>query len=274
MNLFKKANLEVIDYDEIRQEELNKIANIITEKRLELKFDRDVISNHLHIPSSILKAIEAADLTHLPEPVFTKQIIIKYANYLKLNGKELTENFSLESTGKVKNKKEIFEGFNFNLKINIKPQHLYVIYFLLLFFSIKSLNSILESPLFTQTKIPQKQIIETKTNPSIPSVAVTSNLEAISLVEKKAEKRPTASELTLKVNLKDDSWMKVSVDGKPSFEGILTKGTEKEWVAKEKITIRAGNAGGLMVSVNGEKPQPFGKAGQIQENTFELPARS
>lgn len=274
MNFFKKPVREIINYDEIRQEQLDSIATIITEKRLELEFDRAVISNHLHIPISIIKAIESADLAHLPEPVFTKQIIRKYANYLKLNGEELTEKFPLESMAKFKAKKYIFQGLKFNLRLNIKPQHLYIFYFLLLFFSIKSLSTILESSLFTQTKIPQKQVIETNTNPPIPTPPVTTNPEAISIVEKKEEKPPTATKLTVKVNLKDDSWMKVSVDGKPTFEGILTKGTEKQWVAKQKITIRAGNAGGLMVSVNGEKPQEFGKAGQVQENTFELPTRS
>lgn len=274
MNFFKKPVIEIINYDEIRQEQLNNIAIIITEKRLELEFDRAVISNHLHIPISILKAIETADLFHLPEPVFTKQLITKYANYLKLNGEELTENFPLELNAKVKTKKYIFQGLNFNFRLNLKPQHLYIFYFVLLFFSIKSLSTILESSLFTQTKIPQKQVIETKTNPSIPSPPINPNPEAISIVEKKEEKPPTPTELIVKVSLKDDCWMKVSVDGKSTFEGILTKGTEKEWVAKQKITIRAGNAGGLMVSVNGEKPQKFGKAGQVQENTFELPTRS
>lgn len=274
MNFFKKPTIETINYDEIRQEELDKIGIIITEKCLELEFDRAVISNHLHIPVSILKAIETADLAHLPEPVFTIQLIKKYANYLKLNGEELTNKFSLESTPKVKPKKYMFQGLNFNFKLNLKPQYLYIFYFLLLFFSIKSLSTILESSLFTQTKIPQKQVIETKINPPIPSPPVNPNPEAISIVEKKEEKPPTPTELTVKVALKDDCWVKVSVDGKPTFEGILTKGTEKQWVAKQKVTIRAGNAGGLMVSVNSEKPQEFGKAGQVQENTFELPARS
>jgi cytoskeletal protein RodZ len=274
MNFFKKPVIEIINYDEIRQEQLKEIGAIITEKRLELEFDRAVISNHLHIPISILKAIENGDLSHLPEPVYTKQIIIKYANYLKLNGEKLTDNFSLQLTPKVKSKKYILQGLNFNFRLNIKPQHLYIFYFLLLFFSIKSLSTILESSIFIQTKIPQKQVIETKTNPSIPSPPVNTNPEAIPIVEKKEEKPPTPSELTVKVSLKDDCWVKVSVDGKPTFEGILTKGTKKQWVAKQKVTIRAGNAGGLMVSVNGEKPQEFGKAGQVQENTFELPVRS
>jgi cytoskeletal protein RodZ len=269
MNFFKKPVTEIINYDEIRQKQLKQIGAIITEKRLELEFDREVISNHLHIPIHILKAIESGDLANLPEPVFTKQIIIKYGNYLKLNGEELMNNFPLELMPKIKTKKYIFKGLKFNFRLNIKPQHLYLFYFLLLFFSIKNLSIILESSFFTQTKIPQKQVIETKINPP-----VNTNPEAISIVEKKEEKPPTPSELTVKITLKDDCWMKVYVDGKPTFEGILTKGAQKQWVAKQKVTIRAGNAGGLMVSVNGEKPQEFGKAGQVQENTFELPTRS
>ncbi|MGI0483433.1 helix-turn-helix domain-containing protein [Geminocystis sp. CENA526] len=273
MNFFKKSPVETIDYNQIRQEELNNIATLIRDKLEELDFDRTIISNQLHIPVSILKAIENADLSHLPEPVFTKQLIKKYADYLKLNGTKLTVNFPVELNPKPNHKQHHFRTSNFRLNLNIKPKHLYIFYFLILLFSIRSLSAILESSIFTQTKIPQKEVIETNTNPPPPPPA-NNNPEVIPIVEKKEEKPPTPDELSLKVTLKDDCWVRVTVDGKPTFEGILTKGTEKEWVGKQKITIRAGNAGGLMVSVNGEKPQEFGKAGQVQENTFELPTRS
>ncbi|BAQ63681.1 helix-turn-helix domain-containing protein [Geminocystis sp. NIES-3709] len=274
MNFFKKPFIETIDYNQIRQEQLDKIAILIKEKRLELDFDQEIISNHLHIPVSILKAIESADLSHLPEPVFTQQLIRKYANYLKLNGDELTDKFPVQLTSKIKEKKYGFQGLNFSFKLNIKPQHLYLFYFLLLFFSIRNLSTILESPLFTQTKIPQKQIFETNTNPPTASPPVNTNPEIISIVEKQQEKPPTPEELTVKVTVKDDCWVKVSVDGKPTFEGVLNKGLQKQWVGKQKVTIRAGNAGGLLISVNGEKPQELGKVGQVQEATFELPIRS
>jgi hypothetical protein len=58
------------------------------------------------------------------------------------------------------------------------------------------------------------------------------------------------------------------VDGKTEFEGVLTRGTEQKWTAKETITIRTGNAGGLLVTLNKENPKTLGNLGQIQEVTF------
>lgn len=273
MNFFNQSKQEVIDYDDIRQQQLELISVELKQARIEKNLEKDIISNQLHTPVSILNALESADLQHLPEPVFTKQLIKKYANFLKLNGEDISNKFSTELNPKLYNKKSSLQSFNFKFRLNFKPQHLYFFYFLILFFSIRSLSSILESAQFSQIKVPQKQVIETNI-PSTNNPPINSTPKAIPIVEKTEQKPPTPTELIVKVRVKEDSWVKIIVDGKPAFEGMLTKGLEKQWSGKQKISIRAGNAGGLIVTVNDEKPKELGKSGQVTNATYELPTRS
>ena len=59
------------------------------------------------------------------------------------------------------------------------------------------------------------------------------------------------------------------VDGKVAFEGILPEGTQAsmEWRQRE-VTIRAGNAGGVVISFNNQQQQILGAPGQVEEITY------
>ncbi|WP_330204596.1 helix-turn-helix domain-containing protein [Cyanobacterium sp. Dongsha4] len=263
-----KSSSETIDYDAIRKTKLEEIGQILKQKRLDLDYSKELISNQVHIPITTINAIENADLTHLPEPVFIKQIIKKYANYLKINGEELSNNFPLENNQKVQ-KKHLKKSSNFKFNIQLSPKYLYLIYLFLILFSIKSLSNILEFREFQETKLPQTKIVETD------STKQNKQPQAIPAVEKKEEPvKSEPEELNLKLTVKQDAWVRIIVDGKPVYEGILNQGTEKEWIAKEKLTIRTGNAGGVMISLNEQKAKELGKLGQVEEVTFELPKRS
>ncbi len=70
------------------------------------------------------------------------------------------------------------------------------------------------------------------------------------------------------LNLQDESWVRVTADGKTLFEGILQKGMQQSFSAQKELTIRSGNAGAVLVSVNQKEAQPLGKLGAVREVTF------
>jgi len=78
---------------------------------------------------------------------------------------------------------------------------------------------------------------------------------------------PTES-IELTVSLDGDSWLRVIIDGKTEFEGILTQGDKKTWSAKEQLIIKAGNAGAVMTSLNQQEAKPLGAVGAVEEVTF------
>ena len=64
---------------------------------------------------------------------------------------------------------------------------------------------------------------------------------------------------------RQNSWIKIWLDGKRAYEGILATGDIGEWEAKDSIRLRTGNAGGLQVKVNGQPQQALGGMGQIAD---------
>jgi hypothetical protein len=76
------------------------------------------------------------------------------------------------------------------------------------------------------------------------------------------------------VTLTAQSWLRIEVDGKTDFQGILPEGTQRTWTAASKLTVRAGNAGGVMVAYNDGTPTQMGEPGAVKELTFTAPQQS
>jgi hypothetical protein len=62
--------------------------------------------------------------------------------------------------------------------------------------------------------------------------------------------------------------VRIKADGKTEFEGILTEGTQRTWTADSQITIRAGNAGAVMVAYNEGQSTRLGAPGAVEEVKF------
>jgi cytoskeleton protein RodZ len=71
------------------------------------------------------------------------------------------------------------------------------------------------------------------------------------------------------VRLVARSWLRVAVDGTVPMEGIYPPGTERVFHGK-RVTVRAGNAAGVDVSVNGQDRGTLGAPGDVVERTFTL----
>ncbi|MFN2527621.1 MAG: helix-turn-helix domain-containing protein [Candidatus Baltobacteraceae bacterium] len=82
---------------------------------------------------------------------------------------------------------------------------------------------------------------------------------------------PSAARLahSLAIHLSSGSWLRVTVDGNVSIEGVFPKGTRKEFLGK-KALVRVGNAGGVEILINGHAVPKLGKVGDVAEQTFNL----
>jgi hypothetical protein len=74
---------------------------------------------------------------------------------------------------------------------------------------------------------------------------------------------------TIEVRLTDRSWLRVDVDGKKALEGIFPAGTRKQFHGRS-ADVRAGNAGGVVLVVNGKDEGTMGHLGDVVERTFAL----
>ena len=65
------------------------------------------------------------------------------------------------------------------------------------------------------------------------------------------------------------SWIQVTVDGVREFQGELTTDTYRSWYGEERIELRVGNAGVVLVTLNGQSLGTLGANGEVVDRVFE-----
>jgi cytoskeleton protein RodZ len=84
---------------------------------------------------------------------------------------------------------------------------------------------------------------------------------------------PNSSAFTVQLDISDRTWVRIEVDGGEAFEGILNVGDTKTFTARKSVTMRAGNAGGVKVSVNGQAPSALGNSGDVVDKQWSINAQ-
>lgn len=84
--------------DAVQVEQLEEIGTYLQAIRERQGKSLDEIATKTFIPLRLLKAIEAGNAHPLPEPVFVQGFIRRYAEALGLDGRDLSQRFSVEAT--------------------------------------------------------------------------------------------------------------------------------------------------------------------------------
>jgi len=80
-----------------------------------------------------------------------------------------------------------------------------------------------------------------------------------------ASERDTVTEepLVLEADVRQRTWMQVSVDGEESRNFLFETGSHPRWVAKGSFNLLIGNASGIVLYFGGKKLENLGKPGQV-----------
>jgi cytoskeleton protein RodZ len=70
--------------------------------------------------------------------------------------------------------------------------------------------------------------------------------------------------LTLQIAATERSWVAVDADGKTVLQGVLEPGQVKTERAKKDFDVVAGNAQGIVLTLNGQTLKPLGSEGQVK----------
>jgi cytoskeletal protein RodZ len=77
-----------------------------------------------------------------------------------------------------------------------------------------------------------------------------------------------AGTFSLVVKAEEDSWVTIVADGSPVFSGMLVAPADRNVSARNSVTIKAGNIGGLDFSFNGKRLASQGDYGEVKTLTF------
>jgi cytoskeletal protein RodZ len=239
-----------------RAEKLAQIGAALRRRREDKQISLEQIESITRIRQSFLRAIEAGNLDKLPEPVYIRGFIKQYAEALDLDSAELANSFPLEDY------RQSLKPVGVSLPpAQLQTSHLYAIYVLLIIGAVSILSQTLSNSEFqfsqnSQPPTPAPVANVTKPKPAPPQVKPVAN--------SKKQTKP----VEIGVTVKDKSWIRVTADGKKEFEGELPQGTQRTWTANQRLSLRVGNAGGVLVNYNQEEAKPLGQLGQVQEVTF------
>ncbi|MGD1941822.1 MAG: helix-turn-helix domain-containing protein [Leptolyngbyaceae cyanobacterium] len=272
-----------------QQEQLLKVGTYLKDLRQEKGKTVDEVANQIFIRPALVKAIEVGDWESLPEPVFVQGFILRYADYLGLNGREVSKQFEptpvavlpdpqLATLGSVEGvvKSEDKHG----LKVLSKAEPIIREGSLtkpgtgnnrgLWFTGAAVVAAAIALIAFLTTRNTPQQA-----NPSDPveesAESAADNVADTAETTATAESEPVATNaapITFDVNLEDDAWMRVTVDGEEVYEGTLRAGTRESWTAQNELLITAGNSGGVLYSFNGSEESRLGAPGTVSNLTL------
>jgi len=249
-----------------QQEQIEKLEEIgarLRQCRVEQSISLEEVATQTRIQARLLQAIEDGRLDQLPEPVYIQGFIRRFAEALGLNGAELADAFPVGS-GILLMKPR----WQYLPAAQLRPLHLYLLYIVLVISSVTGLSYILNRSavqVIEVDKSPSAQQFPTPnpTTPTPPKQSLGANSTA-EVSHASQDGKPVQVGVTLKAQ----SWIRVVVDGKTEFEGVLPEGSQRTWVADQQLIVRAGNAGGVLVEFNDQSAKQMGAPGAVEEMTF------
>ncbi|MBD0336197.1 MAG: helix-turn-helix domain-containing protein [Cyanobacteria bacterium Co-bin13] len=252
----KKANTP----DSIYREQLQEIGSILKEARENRQLHLEDVADKTLIRGSLLRAIETGDLDNLPEPIYTRGLIRRYGEILDLDGETLASQF-FAPAARVRRRTSWKE----TPAAQLRPLHLYAAYLVLMVAAVSGLSYVLRQTAPEASALPPLDPLAAQPQ---SETAAQDSAAAADPGESNQSAQAANHPIQVETTLTAQSWLRVVSDGKTEFEGILQPGENRLWTANQALTVRAGNAGGVVVSYNNGQAEALGKPGMVAEITY------
>ncbi|WOD38559.1 helix-turn-helix domain-containing protein [Nodosilinea sp. E11] len=272
-------------------EQLQTIGAYLRQVRQEQGLSLEVLANQIFIRPALLHALEAGIDGDLPEPVFIQGFIRRYAEALGLDGQTISQEFRVTPVD-VLPTPELLTTADANGAVEPKPRH-----------STKVLEPDPPTPavgssrnlslpwglglaalavvlglglwgLVGRSNAPSQATgnndgAETVVEPTDASADTDTDTDAAPLDPPEAEaSAPLEAPVVVSASLNERAWLSVVADGQTVYEGIAESGFEDTWTAQTSVVFRTGNAGGVELSVNGDRAVTLGSSGVVRTLTL------
>ncbi|NJL46615.1 MAG: helix-turn-helix domain-containing protein [Leptolyngbyaceae cyanobacterium SM2_5_2] len=245
----------MVDSNALYREQLLELGTLLQTARQQQRQTLEAVASLTLIRPSLLAAIEQGDLDSLPEPVYIRGLIRRYGDALHLDGETLASQFFTPLRVQRHSWQE-------SPAAQLRPLHLYAAYFIVLLTAVSGLSYLLKRTAPEATLLPPLNPLG-----SVETPLATTGANPLAPVAE-AEASLPQSPIEVKMTLTAQSWLRITSDGNTKFEGIMQPGDTRLWTADKALTIRAGNAGGVIVSFNNSEAEALGQPGMVKEVTY------
>jgi cytoskeletal protein RodZ len=223
------------------------------------------VAEQIHIRSVYLNAIENEDWKSIGAPVYVRGFIRTYARFLGLDAEAAVARFN--QTVPAERQSASVTASSLDEDDAPRPS-LWAIVGIVLAVALVGFVGWEYwqythgggAPIAAATPAPQPAPSETVRAAS-PAAAASAGPGAASPVPGRPHQ--------LEIRLTQRSWLRVAIDGTTQLEGIFPAGTTRTFTGKV-ADVRAGNAGGVVIGLNGRPPAPMGKEGDVVEQRYPL----
>ncbi len=236
------------------------------------------VEEAIHIRRHLLEALEQGDLKKFPSPVITRGLIRNYAKYLDLNPIEALTLYDGNGVVPVKGQRLTPDGIEF-MSLSMAPRPFIswdlmvgMALFLLVIggFGYLTYSTVIQPRLTpTPTKTPGPAGLGEDAAFLLPTPTPPPTNTPTPLPPTNTPTPIVYSGVTVELALRQPSWIQILVDDTKAFEGILQPGESRSWTGQRRVAIRAGNAGGVEVIVNGANRGLMGAEGQVVDQIWE-----
>lgn len=263
------------------------VGKILREAREEQGLSIDDIANQLCIRAVHLRAIEDGDYDTLPALVYARGFVRSYADFLSLNQDDILEQFRRETAGREEILDPIYVPSNSNRQL---PSKRTMIGSLVAFLVLIMIWSYWSSPSSVET--PDAETVGPIDMPAEEGTTLTTSKDAQQNIFAPSDDKPAAADAGtiaadnsapmtpaptaeetapasgLSFEVLSDAWVEITNnDGRTLFSKVLRKGETYQVPANFKgAYLSTGNAGGLMLRIDGKRAGLLGHAGEVNND--------
>jgi cytoskeletal protein RodZ len=253
--------------------QLGELGDLLRRSREQLGLTSGEVEALTHIKRTYLEALEAENFDTLPNRVAAQGFLRNYASALKLDVSHVLELYE-RGHGHVLVGRQARSQDGIQLKsISMSPPSRVSPDLLIGFLVITALMGAILYVVYQQYLLPLEMA------PATGSVSPTAEAAIILPTPTPAPTdtpTPTVTPtplyyagVTIELVITDKSWVQVVVDEVKAFEGTLEAGERRHWTGDRQVVVRAGNAGGVEIIVNGESKGLMGKPGEVADQVWE-----
>jgi cytoskeletal protein RodZ len=254
----------------------------------ELRREREIrgislkeISDATKISKRFLEAIERNDHQTLPAPVFTRGFVREYARYLGLNTEEMVNRYNFAAAGDDRIEHSVHlerlvappvaeQEAKERPKRGIPPAYrridtsVFVIGALMIALAAVSWWAIQHK---RQARAAETESRAAEVRPALPPKA-----KVITATAAPPAAPPQPQPLHMVMELTDDSFISLLIDGKSVISDELHAGDRRTFDANEEIRFKTiGNGAAVTVTIDSIQIPPFGRDGQVVHNRVFTP---
>jgi cytoskeleton protein RodZ len=231
-----------------------------------------------HIRQHLLLAMEAENFKKFPSPVIARGMIRNYAKFLRLDPIEALTLYDGNGMVPVKGQRLTSDGIEF-MNLTMAPRPLinwdFIIGSLLFLLVVGGAGYLAYGAIIqpgvtpTPTKTPPAEALGEDAALLLPTATPLPTDTPTALPPTDTPTPIIYGGVTVELVINESSWIQILTDDTKAFEGVLQAGEQRNWTGQRRVAIRAGNAGGVEVIVNGVSRGVMGQAGQVVDQIWE-----